>query len=81
MAINGSSDAFHTSREGRAWLRRLAVQLVAQLPDEPADARFVIQEVGRLFNGFVMIEPLPEEPAMPANVGDAGKPRLQIIKP
>jgi hypothetical protein len=43
-----------------AWLRRFALQIGAQLPDDPKDARKVLDYVEELFNGFMMPRSGPE---------------------
>lgn len=56
--------------EDKAWLKRQAVQVVAQLPDDPADALAILAFAQELVTGFLADHPPPRLALAPALSGD-----------
>lgn len=50
-----------------AWHRRHALLLASQLPDNPADAKMIVQALNELMDTFIAAAP-PEEAQRPSNV-------------
>lgn len=67
MFYFGKSEIGVNKKMPEAWKRRQALQIVAQLPDKPADALRVLELAKELVEGFLSERPQPRLRAVGAS--------------